>query len=84
MSELRLRDKIVPMFQEELERRCKGYGKKRFLIRGFVEECDNIFHIGRKIFIINSKPDVIRNMGFLVQYFLKNKNTFNWIREPEC
>jgi len=83
-TELRLSDKIVPMFQEELERRSKGYGKKRFSIRGFVEEGDNIFHINEKIFIINSKPDVIRNLGFLLQYFLKNKNTINWIREAEC
>lgn len=74
-TQLRLRDKIVPMFQEEWKRRYGGDKRKRFTIQCLSEEGDNIFYIDRNIFIINSRPDIITNIGLLLRFLLQNRNS---------
>lgn len=62
-TELRMRDKIVPMFEKELEKRYSeppGVGR--------IER--ELFHIEERIFIINSKDNLLRNIEtVLFRYF---------------
>lgn len=72
-TELRMKDKIVPMFEEELQRRS-GTGLSSFSgdtgtphIRRIEKE---LFHIQNKIFIINAKDSIVNNLEkVLVSYF---------------
>jgi hypothetical protein len=70
-TELRLKDKIVPMFQDELERR---YGREDAAINSFPDREDDWFQVGENLFIINSKPDIIVSIGKTLKTFLKNKS----------
>jgi len=67
-TELRMKDKIVPMFEEELFRRYK----KRVPVRRIVKE---LFHINEKIFIINAKGGISSNINTVL--------TFLWHRKFE-
>jgi hypothetical protein len=62
-TELRMKDKIVPMFADELQRRYK----KLIPLERVVKE---LFHINKKIFIINSKGGISTNIGTVL--------TFKW------
>jgi hypothetical protein len=62
-TELRMKDKIVPMFEEELKRRYK----KNIPVERVVKE---LFHIKRKIFIINSKGGISNNIGTVLSFRL--------------
>lgn len=62
-TELRMKDKIVPMFEDELKRR---YPLPPQVLRQEKE----IFHIKDKTFIINSKNSIIGNIEtVLISYF---------------
>ena len=65
-TELRMKDKIVPMFEEELYRRYK----KRVPVKRIVKE---LFHINKKIFIINAKGGISSNINTVL--------TFLWHKE---
>lgn len=60
-TELRMKDKIVPMFEVELKRRYK----KTVPVTRVVKE---LFHINKKIFIINSKPTVMANIERVLSF----------------
>lgn len=65
-TELRMKDKIVPMFEAEL--------KKRFEKSVPVERIINeLFHINKKIFIINSKRSIAANIGTVLSFYWHNK-----------
>ncbi len=53
--ELRMKDKIVPMFENEMKKR---YGKT-VPVKRITKE---LFHINKKIFIINSKDSIPANI----------------------
>lgn len=63
-TQLRMKDKLVVMFEEELERRSGGESKKLFPVERLVEE---LFHIGHRIFIVNSKKDIVENFGICLR-----------------
>lgn len=65
-TELRMKDKIVPMFETELRRRYKN----NISVRRIIKE---LFHINRKIFIINAKGSISSNIETVL--------TFIWHRE---
>lgn len=68
-TELRMKDKIVPMFETELQRRHK----KTIPVERIVKE---LFHINKKIFIINAKGSISANVGTVVNFkWHKVKNT---------
>ena len=67
-TELRMKDKIVPMFEAELQR----HYKKSVSVERIVKE---LFHINKKIFIINSKDSITANMGTVLN--------FKWHDKPE-
>lgn len=60
-TELRMKDKIVPMFEVELKRRYK----KTVPVTRVVKE---LFHINKKIFIINSKPTIMANIERVLSF----------------
>jgi hypothetical protein len=65
-TELRMKDKIVPMFEEEFKRRqIKDVNIKRLK--------KELFHIGRKIFIINSKGGITGNIKEVISFFWHNR-----------
>ncbi len=60
-TELRMKDKIVPMFEDELQSRYK----KSVPIKRIVKE---LFHINKKIFIINSKGSISTNIETVLSF----------------
>jgi hypothetical protein len=74
-TELRMKDKIVPMFEEELKRRSEG-GLSLFPTEDETPRVKRIekelFHIQNKIFIINAKDSIVNNLEkVLIRYFRK-------------
>lgn len=65
-TELRMKDKIVPMFEVELKRRYK----KTVPVTRVVKE---LFHINKKIFIINSKPTIMANIERVLSFMWQKK-----------
>ena len=61
-TELRMKDKIVPMFEAELLRRYK----KPAPVERIEKE---LFHINSKIFIINSKVSIEANIGTVLKFY---------------
>ena len=64
-TELRMKDKIVPMFGEELENR----GLKNDIVRMEKE----LFHISNKMFIINAKGGIEGNIEKVIRWNLYNR-----------
>ncbi len=62
-TELRMKDKIVPMFEEELKKR----GMSSDVLR--IEK--ELFQTGDKIFIINSKGSIVRNLETVMNWYLR-------------
>jgi Holliday junction resolvase-like predicted endonuclease len=57
-TELRMKDKIVPLFEEELRsRHGKGISKRYPVVR----MRDELFQISHQVFIVNSKREIIAN-----------------------
>ena len=61
-TELRMKDKIVPMFEAELQR----HYKKSVSVERIVKE---LFHINKKIFIINSKDSITANIRTVLNFY---------------
>ncbi len=80
-TQLRMKDKIVVMFEEEL---CKRYGTSysdRFPVQRMVDE---LFHINHRIYIINSKRDVVANFNFCLRDFLFHQGADLFPIVPPC
>ena len=60
-TELRKKDKIVPMFEAELKKRYK----RSIRLNRIVKE---LFHINRKIFIINAKDSIAANIKTVLTF----------------
>jgi hypothetical protein len=63
-TELRMKDKIVPMFEEELRKRGMPVPERLY---------KEIFNMGERIFIINSKDSVAANIGRVLSFYLRRK-----------
>jgi Holliday junction resolvase-like predicted endonuclease len=68
-TQLRMRDKLVAMFEEELERRYGKEAKTLYPVERLVEE---LFHVQNHIFIVNSKKDVIENFQICLKHYLRH------------
>ena len=67
-TELRMKDKLVPMFEQELGRRGSGPPPVLRLER-------ELFHVQERIFIVNAKESIERNIGKVVgRYFQTRRN----------
>jgi hypothetical protein len=67
-TQLRMKDKLVLLFEEELERRYGVESKSLSPVRRLVEE---LFHVNHRIFIINSKKDVTENFSVCLKDYLR-------------
>jgi hypothetical protein len=68
-TQLRMKDKLVVMFEEELKRRYGRKSSKRCPVNRLVEE---LFHVQNRIFIINSKKDIFENFSICLRHYLRN------------
>jgi hypothetical protein len=69
-TQLRMKDKLVVMFEEELERRYGGGSKTLYPVERIFEE---LFHVQNHIFIVNSKKDVVENFQICLKHYLRHK-----------
>jgi hypothetical protein len=65
-THLRMKDKIVPMFEEELKMRHKNPPEVKRMRA-------ELFNISDRVFIINSKPSIEGNIETLLSYYLKRR-----------
>lgn len=68
-TQLRMKDKLVVMFEEELNRRYGGDSKMLYPVERLVEE---LFHIRHRLFIVNSKKDIVENFGICLRDYLRH------------
>jgi len=54
-TQLRMKDKLVPMFVAEAVRRRLGWDARR------LER--EIWRVGPEVYLLNSDPDIVRNLG---------------------
>lgn len=73
-TNLRMKDKLVVLFQEELKNQL---GKNAFPV---IRLRDEIFCIEDSLFIMNSIPDLIQNIGFCLRHYLKRVGIMNLFR----
>ncbi|MFQ5847489.1 MAG: hypothetical protein ACE5IQ_07415 [Candidatus Methylomirabilales bacterium] len=64
-TELRMKDKIVPMFEAELRRRGRAPHLRRLV--------DELFLCADRIFLVNSKPGLVSSVGRCLRYWLGNR-----------
>lgn len=69
-TQLRMKDKIALMFEKELRRRCGSSWRKRYPLNRLGRE---IFAIEDRLFITNSDPDLITNLGFCLGRYLRSQ-----------
>ena len=69
-TQLRMKDKLVVMFEEELERRHGGESKTLFPVERLIGE---LFHVQHRIFIVNSKKDVMENFQICLKDYLRHE-----------
>jgi len=67
-TQLRMKDKLVVMFEEELERRYGGESKTLYPVERLIEE---LFYVQHRIFIVNSKKDVVENFQICLKHYLQ-------------
>ena len=67
-TQLRMKDKLVVMFEEELEKRYGREAKTLYPVERLIEE---LFHVQNRIFIINSKKDVLENFQISLMHYLR-------------
>ncbi len=70
-TQLRMKDKLVVMFEEELERRYGKESKGLYPVERLVNE---LFHVRNRIFIVNSTKDVIENFQTCLQHYLRQSS----------
>ncbi len=63
-TELRMKDKIVPMFEEELKKR---YTESLKILR--IEK--ELFHLWDRIFIINAKDSIVANIEKVLSWYFR-------------
>jgi len=68
-TQLRMKDKLVMMFEEELERRYGKDSKTLYPVERLIEE---LFHVRNRIFIVNSKKDVVANFQICLKHYLRH------------
>jgi hypothetical protein len=68
-TQLRMKDKLVVMFEEELGKRYGKESKTLYPVERLIEE---LFHVQNRIFIVNSKKDVVENFQICLKHYLQH------------
>ena len=68
-TQLRMKDKLVPLVEDEMERRYGKVSKQIYPVARLVGE---LFHVRHRIFIINSKRDVAENFSICLRDHLRS------------
>jgi hypothetical protein len=68
-TQLRMKDKLVTMFEEELRQR---YGEEAGILCPVERLMDELFHVRNRIFIVNSKKDVADNFRVCLNHYLRH------------
>jgi len=71
-TQLRMKDKLVVMFEEVLE---KNYGKQSKAIYPVERLIEELFHVQHRIFIVNSKRDVVENFHICLKDYIRYSPT---------
>lgn len=69
-TQLRMQDKIALMFETEVERRMGSSWRTKCPLSRLERE---IFGIEDRLFVINSDPDLIANLGFCLGRYLRSR-----------
>jgi hypothetical protein len=69
-TQLRMKDKIAIMFEKELQRRFGSSWRRRYPLNRLGRE---IFGIEDRLFITNSDPDLIANLGFCLGRYSRSQ-----------
>jgi len=72
-TELRMKDKIVPLFEEEISRLYGVEGRKQ---RAVVRLKEELFHINHNLFIVNSKKGLATNLKICLRHYQRQKFSF--------
>jgi hypothetical protein len=67
-TQLRMKDKLVVMFEEELEERYGRESKALYPVERLIGE---LFHVENHIFIVNSRKDVVENFQYCLKHYLR-------------
>ncbi len=70
-----MKDKLVVMFEEELERRDGKESKTLYPVERLIEE---LFHVQHRIFIVNSKKDVVANFQICLKHNLQYETSLSY------
>jgi len=70
-TQLRMKDKLVVMFEGEMEKRYGRESETLYPVERVIEE---LFHIQNRIFIVNSKKDVVENFQICFKHYLQCGN----------
>lgn len=68
-TQLRMKDKLAVMFEKELKNRYGEKSKTYSPVERLVEE---LFHVRHRIFIVNSKKDVVENFQICLKDYLRH------------
>jgi hypothetical protein len=68
-TQLRMKDKLVVMLEEELKNRYGEEAKRRYPVERLVEE---LFHVRNHVFIVNSRRDVAENFSICLKHYLRH------------
>jgi hypothetical protein len=69
-TQLRMKDKVVPLFEDELSKRYGTCSFEQFPVHRLVDE---LFHVNHRIYIVNSKRNVIDNFNLCLSDFLSHQ-----------
>jgi len=67
-TQLRMKDKLVVMFEEELGKRYGQESRSLYPVERLIEE---LFHVQHRLFIVNSKKDVVENFQICLKDYLQ-------------
>ena len=67
-TQLRMKDKLVVMFEEELGKRYGQESRSLYPVEKLIEE---LFHVQHRLFIVNSKKDVVENFQICLKHYLQ-------------
>ncbi len=69
-TELRMKDKMVVLFAEEMERRFGREARKKWKVKRLINE---LFHVNHGIYIVNSKKGVVANFRRCLSDFRRHR-----------